>query len=291
MEICHDWPKLLTFTKMHGLGNDYIYLDCVTKSAPDRLPELSRLLSDRHRSVGGDGIITIGLPVTPGSDFAMRIFNSDGSEARMCGNGIRCVGKYVYDHGLTDRLNLRIDTLSGVRELTLHPGDDGRISSVTVAMGVPSQDPDEVGVRFVPDSMTGMTVEGLDKIRLTALSMGNPHGVVIVEDVDRTDVHGLGRTLEMHTMWVDRANIEFVEILDRRHIRMRVWERGSGETMACGTGACASVAACVMSGLTDREVTVHLAGGDLNIIWSEADGQIYMTGPAEESFQGTIELL
>ncbi len=290
MDISNIQSNSLPFIKMHGIGNDYIYLDNVTYPVPEDLPALSRRLSDRHCSIGGDGIIVVGKPNNPDSDFSMRIFNADGSEAKMCGNGIRCVGKLVYDHGLTKKLSLRIDTLSGMRTLELHPGSDGRIATVTVAMGIPSQDPESVGITRLSDDMTDFSVEGMEPIRLTAVSMGNPHGVMIVDNVNDADVHGTGRILEMHPMWKDRANIEFVEVIDRGHIRMRVWERGSGETMACGTGACASVAACVLLGVTDRNVRVDLLGGSLQIRWSETDGQIYMTGPAEEAFRGIVDL-
>lgn len=269
---------ILPFIKMHGIGNDYIYLDCVNRPMPSDLPSLARRLSDRHRSIGGDGIITVGPPTAAGSDFTMRIFNADGSEARMCGNGIRCVGKLVYDHGLTDRLTLRIDTMSGLRTVNLHPGPDGLIEAATVAMGVP-----EIG-------MIDTEVDGIPGVKLTAVSTGNPHGVVIVGSGDQTDVASLGPRLETHPMWPDRANIEFVEIVSRSHVRMRVWERGSGETMACGTGACASVAACVQLGLTDSRVRVSLAGGDLDISWPGPGEQIMMTGPAAESFQGTVKI-
>lgn len=275
----------LSFVKMHGIGNDYVYFDCVRGPVPADPSRLSVLLSDRHTGVGGDGIILVGLSSV--ADFSMRIFNADGSEARMCGNGIRCVGKLVYDHGLTRRTSLAIETLSGIRHLTLHPDADGIVRSVTVDMGEPRFRPDEVGCARV---MTGEEVEGFPGVRLTAVSMGNPHGVIVVDSAERADVHRLGPRLEAHPMWTDRANIEFVEVLDRIRIRMRVWERGSGETMACGTGACASAVACARLGLTGRKVSVGLPGGTLDICWDESDNHVYMTGPAAEVFSGSVNL-
>lgn len=281
--------KELHFVKMHGIGNDYIYFDCIRHGAPSDPQRLSLLLSDRHTGVGGDGIILI-LP-SDKADFRMRIFNADGSEARMCGNGIRCVGKYVYDHGLTRATDITVETLSGIRTLKLHPGADSRVESVTVDMGVPGFRPEEIGIRRAADSLVDFEVPGMPGIRVTAVSMGNPHGVTIVDSTADADVHRVGRILEMHPMWTDRANIEFVEVVSPSHLRMRVWERGSGETMACGTGTCASVVACALLGLACREVDVDLLGGTLHISWDTIDGHVYMTGPAAEVFTGTIQRL
>ena len=218
---------------MHGISNDYIYINCM-EVTPERLSELSIEMSDRHTGVGGDGIILI-CP-SDVADFKMRIFNADGSEAKMCGNGSRCVGKYVYDYGLT----APVDTSCGV-------------------------------------------------IEMTAVSMGNPHGVVFVDSLDNVDVHGLGRELEIHSMWPDRANIEFAQINSPSEITMRVWERGSGETMACGTGACATAVAAALTGRTGDRVTVHLLGGDLEIYRNPDNSHIYMTGGATTVFEGVYE--
>lgn len=277
----------LRFTKMHGIGNDYVYIDC-TSGSPSNLEALSVFLSDRHKGIGGDGIILI-CP-SDCADFKMRIFNADGSEAKMCGNGSRCVGKYVYDFGLTDKLQLTLETLSGVKYLTLHPGHDGKIESVTVDMGVPSLEPSEIPVIAGNNREIPVEVDGKIYL-LTAVSMGNPHGVIFVDDLDKVDIHGLGRQLEVNPMWPDRANIEFAQVLGPKEIRMRVWERGSGETQACGTGACATAVASSILGLTDKEdVTVHLLGGDLRISQEKESGHVMMTGPATTVFNGEIEL-
>ena len=263
----------IRFTKMHGIRNDYIYINCM-ESTVDDPASLSVKLSDRHTGIGGDGIILI-LPSTI-ADFKMRIFNADGSEATMCGNGSRCVAKYVSDHGLTDRKVITLETLSGIKTLSLHTGADGLVGEVTVDMGEPVV------------SMTDTVVEtSRGDVRLTAVSMGNPHGVVFVDSLDTIDFDTLGPELERHPMWPDRANIEFVEVVSRERLKMRVWERGSGETMACGTGACATAVAAALTGRADREVTVSLRGGDLRINWSD-DGHVYMTGPATEVFNGTV---
>ncbi len=264
---------------MHGLGNDYIYIHCPT-DAPSEIEELSRLMSPRHFAVGSDGIILI-LP-SDKADFKMRIFNADGSEARMCGNGIRCVGKYVYDRGLTAKTSLDIDTLSGVKHLELFPGADGMIERVSVDMGrALTVDP----VLPADEMIDAPVATSAGPLRLTAISMGNPHGVIFVDSLDRTDVHRLGRELEMNPMWPERANIEFAEVLSAHRVKIRVWERGSGETMACGTGACATAAAAILTGRCKSPVTVSLPGGDLEIeVTDTAD--VTMTGPAETVFDG-----
>lgn len=264
--------ETIKFTKMHGIGNDYVYVDCTdsAKPVPQEPARLSREVSPRHTSVGSDGLILI-LP-SEVADFKMRIFNADGSEAMMCGNGSRCVGKYVYDHGLTRRTSLTLETLSGVKHLTLHVSPStGKVESVTVDMGVPSLERPE----GLPDS-------------LTAVSMGNPHAVMFLDQSpDDAHVLGLGPELERHRAFPDRANIEFARVVSPDLIEMRVWERGSGETMACGTGACATAVAAIHRGLTDREVTVRLRGGDLRIRWDASTGHVLMTGAATEVFSGT----
>lgn len=270
---------------MHGIGNDYIYIDCMDR-VPDNLPRLAIDMSDRHTGVGGDGIILI-CP-SECADFKMRIFNADGSEARMCGNGSRCVGRYVYESHLTDKTTITLETLSGIKTLRLHPDADDKITSVTVDMGIPEIDTSEVPVTFHSPQMVNEDVATtMGPVKITAVSMGNPHGVTIVDDTDTAPVEILGPELERHPMWPDRANIEFVEVVSPVELRMRVWERGSGETMACGTGACATLVACVLNGLSKRHATIHLLGGDLEIEWDPADSHVYMTGPAETIFHGT----
>jgi len=260
----------LRFTKMQGLGNDYIYLDC-TKAVPEDLPGLAERISDRHFGVGGDGLICV-CP-SERADFCMRMFNADGSEGEMCGNGIRCVGKFVFDKGLTNRRELSIETRAGIKQLDLTI-ENGQAVAATVDMGSP-----EVGAERV------LTV-GEKSYTITPVSMGNPHAVVYFENVDDLDLERLGPGFERHPSFPNRTNTEFVEVLDRAGLNMRVWERGSGETLACGTGACAAAAASAAAGLTGRTVSVHLRGGVLAIRWSETDNHIYMTGPAVTVFEG-----
>lgn len=294
----HSFAIRMKFTKMHGLGNDYIYIDCMDGSFggadssiisdDKRLADISRRLSDRHCGIGGDGIIMI-LP-SETADFRMRIFNADGSEAKMCGNGARCVGKYVYDHHHTQKCDVTLETLSGVKYLHLVPDADGTIATATVDMGAPEFVPERIPIKV--DTGTGnvdisVSIDGED-LSITAVSMGNPHGVVFVGDITDRYVLGIGPKLEMHSIWPDRANIEFAQVVSPREIRMRVWERGSGETMACGTGACATAVAAMLTGRTQREVTVHLPGGDLGIKWDDASGHVFMTGSATEVFAGEI---
>ncbi|MCM1051752.1 MAG: diaminopimelate epimerase [Paenibacillus sp.] len=276
--------EVIRFTKMHGIGNDYIYIDCM-KSIPERLPELAREMSDRHIGVGGDGIVLICPSAT--ADFRMRMFNNDGSEARMCGNASRCIARYVHDHNLSSNNPLSLETLSGIKALSLNIKEGDVVDSVTVDMGAPSLDKSEIPVEVAGDNVVEMRVETpFGPVSVTAVSMGNPHGVIFVEDLDSIPFDDLGPYMETHPMWPDRANIEFAQVLNDREIRMRVWERGTGETLACGTGACATAVAGVLTGRTCRDVTLRLRGGDLNIEWREADGHVMMTGPATEVFTG-----
>lgn len=281
-------PKKIRFTKMHGAGNDYIYVNTL-KYPIDNPEHLSEIWSDRHKGIGGDGLVLIGPSDT--GDFSMRIFNNDGSEARMCGNASRCIGKYLYDHGLTKSKEIRLSTLSGIKVLKLAIGDDGKVSSVTVDMGEPHLDvPTQMAT---PDgSMKDGEVESTEgrKFTGTFVSMGNPHFVIFTEGVESLDLPKVGPTLEFAKAFPERCNIEFAETRSDGSIRMRVWERGSGITMACGTGACATAVAAALTGRAGRQSDIVMDGGTLHIEWSETDGHVYMTGPATEVFEGEIEI-
>jgi len=279
----------IPFTKMHGLGNDYIYFDCLRN--PSLLPEPARLaprLSDRHFGIGGDGIVLI-LPDAE-ADFRMRMFNADGSEAEMCGNAIRCVAKLVYDRGHTRASRLRLRTGRGILTLDLTVAD-GAVRSVRVDMGEPILNgPDiPVAVRRNPVLREPVRLADGRTYEFTAVSMGNPHAVIVVDAITDDQVLRDGRQLEVHPLFPKRINVEFVQVLSRQEVRMRVWERGSGETLACGTGASAVGVACALNGLTAREVTVHLLGGDLRITWAD-NHHVLMDGPATFAFDGTVEV-
>lgn len=275
----------MKFTKMHGIGNDYVYIDCFKETVKD--PQaLAVKWSDRHKGIGGDGVILI-MP-SDKADFRMRMFNADGSEGKMCGNGTRCVGKYVYDRGLTDKTEITLETLSGIKYLTLHP-ENGKVRSVTVDMGLCSFRPQDIPIKSgsplvkAPLEVCGKNWD------ITCVSMGNPHCVIFTDGIDSMPLEQIGPQFENHPLFPERVNTEFVETVDSTHLKMRVWERGSGETMACGTGACATVAAAVKCGVCaeDTPVTVSLLGGDLEIICS--GGRLLMTGPAEIVFDGEIK--
>ncbi len=275
--------EMIKFTKMHGIGNDYIYINCM-ESTPERLSELAVEMSDRHFGVGGDGIVLI-CP-SDKADFRMRMFNNDGSEARMCGNASRCIARYVHDHGLTDHQRISLETLSGIKVLSLNMDADGEVGSVTVDMGEPEFTPSVIPVRHDGERMIEVPVPtSCGEVKITAVSMGNPHGVVFVDRIESVDFDRLGPELERHHIWPDRANIEFLEIISPDEARMRVWERGTGETLACGTGACASAVAAALTGRCGRRITIHLRGGDLSIEWAE-NGHVLMTGSATEVFEG-----
>ena len=273
----------MRFTKMQGLGNDYVYLDCTQGMPPDP-PKLARTMSDRHFGVGSDGLICIRR--SERADFRMSMYNADGSEGEMCGNGIRCLGKFVYDRGLTDKTELTVETLAGVKRLSLH-GKDGAVDSLSVDMGAPILDLERIPVTGSGDRFVSrrLTVQGR-AWEVTCLSMGNPHAVLFVEDLSRVDVPSLGPAVERHAVFPNHVNAEFVQVLGRDRLRMRVWERGTGETLACGTGACAALCAGVLTDRTGRRADVELPGGTLSIRWEEADGHVYMTGPAVTVFQG-----
>ena len=279
---------MLTFSKMHGIGNDYIYINCFQEKVSD--PEkLSVFLSDVRFGVGSDGLVLI-LP-SDKADFRMRIFNADGSEAMMCGNATRCIGKYVYDMGMTTKTEISLETNSGIKYLTLYPGADGKIESVKVDMGKAILVPKEIPVdspldRFIAQPVT---VDGKE-YAMTCVSMGNPHAVVFLPEVDSLDLEKIGPSFEHHELFPDRVNTEFVRVIDDHTLQMRVWERGSGETFACGTGTCATVVAAVLNGFCkkEEEILVHLRGGDLRIIYHE-DETVTMIGPATYVFEGKME--
>ena len=278
----------MKFTKMHGCGNDYVYVDC-TNEMIENPSEVSKYVSDRHFGIGSDGLILICSSET--ADFRMAIYISDVSEGAMCGNGIRCVAKYVYDKGLTDKKNISIETKSGIKELELTV-EDGKVSLVKVNMGAPILKAKDIPVDVDTEKCidSDINVDGKD-YKITCVSMGNPHAVTFIdEDVKTFPIEKIGPKFENHPMFPDRVNTEFVQVLNRHEVNMRVWERGSGETLACGTGTCATVVACVLNGLTDDEVTVHLLGGDLFIKYDRENDTVWMTGPAVIAFEGTIEL-
>jgi diaminopimelate epimerase len=273
----------MRFTKMHGAGNDYVYVNAFAERLPDDLPALARAVSDRHRGIGSDGLILI-CPSERG-DARMRMFNADGSEGEMCGNGVRCVAKYVYDHGLAKKEELRIETGRGVLTLQVFP-ERGRVERVRVNMGEPI-----LRSAVIPTTLPGdppvrapLDVAG-KRIEVTCVSMGNPHCVTFVDEITDDWVLRIGPQIEKHPAFPRKVNAEFIQILSPREMRMRVWERGSGETQACGTGACASAVAAVLNGLTERTVLCHLPGGDLTLEWA-ASNEVYMTGPATEVFSG-----
>ena len=289
----------MKFTKMHGCGNDYIYVDGSKEQIPETdKPELVKKLSDRHFGIGGDGVIFI--HPSREADFEMEMYNMDGTRAEMCGNGIRCVAKFVYDKGLTDKTRVRIVSCGKVKELELHVEGD-QVSSVKVNMGQPVLKAEEIPVRaddtLVNDNAVyedGTVISspinvGGESYKMTCVSMGNPHAVVFVDDVASMELEKIGPLFENHVRFPNRVNTEFVKVLDRENIEMRVWERGTGETLACGTGACASVVACVLNGLTAEQVTVKLLGGNLQIKWDRENNLVYMTGPAATVFEGEIE--
>lgn len=280
----------MRFTKMHGLGNDYIYVNCF-KEHIENPPKVARFVSDRHFGVGSDGLIMINPSEC--ADFEMEMYNADGSRSEMCGNGIRCVAKYVYDYGLTDKTSISVETLGGIKYLELTV-KDGKTELVRVNMGKPelspklipvvSGSPEDEAVIDVPILVGGR------EYRMTSVSMGNPHTVVYVDDVDGLDIEEIGPKFENHQRFPNRVNTEFVKVLDRHTAQMRVWERGSGETLACGTGACAVAVSCILNGLTEDKVTVKLLGGDLEIEWDREADVVYMTGPATVVFDGEINI-
>ena len=276
---------MIKFTKMHGLGNDYVYMDAIHQNI-EKESSLAQFVSNRNFGIGSDGLILICKSEI--ADFKMRMFNSDGSEAEMCGNGIRCVGKFVYDKGLTNKTEVTIETLAGIKTLELHV-KEGKVETVKVDMGEPILKPTEIPVISEEEPVKNLKLKAKDKeFTFTCVSMGNPHAITIVKNTKEFDVETYGKILEIDKAFPNKTNVEFIEIVDRNHIKMRVWERGAGETLACGTGACASVVACILNGLTDDTVEVELLGGPLKIEWSKKDNHVYMTGPAVTVFEGEL---
>lgn len=277
----------MKFTKMQGLGNDYVYVNCFEEKI-ENPSELAVKVSDRHFGIGSDGLILIRPSEV--ADFRMTMFNADGSESEMCGNGIRCVGKYVYDYGLTDKTEVSVETLAGIKYLKFLI-KDGKVDMVTVNMGEPILKPELVPVVGEGDAVIDSPIEVDGKeYKMTCVSMGNPHSVVFVDDVDNFPLHEVGPLFEHHKAFPRRVNAEFCQVIDRTHAKMRVWERGTGETLACGTGTCATAVACILNGKTEDEVTITLLGGDLIIRWDREKNVIYMTGPAGVVFDGEIDV-
>lgn len=278
----------MKFTKMQGIGNDYIYVNCFEEKVDD--PErVSQIVSDRHFGIGGDGLVLI-MP-SDKADFRMRMFNADGSEGNMCGNATRCIGKFVYDNGLTDKTEITLETKSGIKYLTLYP-ENGKVKTVLVNMGKAVLTPADIPMKADGESFINKPIEVLgSEVYITAVSMGNPHAVTYVDDVMSLDLEKIGPAFENHPIFPERVNTEFIKVLDSHTIQMRVWERGSGETWACGTGACAAAVASVKNGYfkNGEEITVKLRGGDLFITYS-TDGTVLMRGAAETVFTGEIDI-
>lgn len=277
----------MKFTKMHGLGNDYVYVNCFEEKI-DNPPAVARFVSDRHFGIGSDGLIMINPSKT--ADFEMEMYNADGSRGEMCGNGIRCVAKYVYDYGLTDKTQISVETLGGIKYLDLTI-EDGKVSLVKVDMGKPELEADRIPIISEREQVIDEPIEVDGKeYHMTGVSMGNPHTVIYVDDVKGLDLEKIGPKFENHERFPKRINTEFVHCIDRQTVEMRVWERGSGETLACGTGACAVAVSSILNNLTDTQVTVKLLGGDLQIEWDREKDRVFMTGPATVVFDGVIDI-
>ena len=285
---------MLKFTKMEGIGNDYVYVDAINQKV-NNPNEIAKKISDRHFGVGSDGLILISK--SDKADFKMNIYNVDGSEAEMCGNGIRCVGKFVYDKGLTDKTKITIETLAGVKTLDLTLEND-KVLLVRVDMGEPILDANKIPVIDYSKKRSNIGIEYITtnielknkKEKFTCISMGNPHAVCFDYDIDNLDIKTIGPQVENNKAFPNRTNVEFINVISKKEISMRVWERGVGETLACGTGACASVVASILNGYTEREVVVNLLGGKLEITWSEDDNHVYLNGPARIVFEGEIDI-
>ena len=277
----------MKFTKMHGIGNDYVYVHCFEETV-ENPSEVSKKVSDRHFGIGSDGLILI--KPSEKADFEMEMYNADGSQGAMCGNGIRCVAKYVYDYGLTDKTNISVDTKSGIKYLDLTV-TNGKVALVKVNMGQPELNAEKIPMIYKKQQVIQQPLAVKDNIyEVTAVSMGNPHVIVYMDQIRDLAIEKIGPDFEKHPAFPEGVNTEFVHVIDRKTVEMRVWERGSGETLACGTGACAVAVACVLNGYTEEEVTVRLLGGELKIFWNRKENLVYMTGPAEVVFDGTINL-
>lgn len=279
----------MKFTKMHGIGNDYVYVNCFEETV-DNPAEVARFVSDRHYGIGSDGLILI--KPSDISDCEMDMYNLDGSQGAMCGNGIRCVAKYAYDYGIVNKTSISVATRSGIKYLDLSVRN-GKVSTVKVNMGSPILSPKEIPFVSEKEQVINEPLEIDGEIfHITAISMGNPHGIVFMDDIDNLEIEKIGPKFENHIAFPDRVNTEFVKVLDRHTVQMRVWERGSGETLACGTGACAVAVASILNGHVDGDspVTVRLLGGNLEIFWNRQENLVYMTGPATTVFDGEIDL-
>ncbi len=279
----------IKFTKMQGCGNDYVYINGFTEHVPEEeKAEIVKYLSDRHFGIGSDGVIFINPSEI--ADFEMQMFNADGTRAEMCGNGIRCVAKYVYDNKMTDSRDITIESFGKIKGISIFE-KDGKAHTVRVDMGEPVLKPSEIPVNSGADSFINENIVSGDReYAVTAVSMGNPHAVIF-EDPDTVGIEKAGPLMEHNSLFPKRTNVEYVKVLDRSHIILRVWERGTGETLACGTGCCASVVACILNGRTDRKVNVKVLGGEIDVEWSEEDNHVYMTGPAETVFTGSVTIL
>lgn len=276
---------MLKFTKMQGLGNDYVYMDAIHQKIGNA-SSLAKAVSNRHWGIGSDGLILIDKSDV--ADFKMRMFNPDGSESEMCGNGIRCVGKFVYDKELTNSTEVTIETLAGIKNLKLKV-ENKKVKMITVDMGEPIWEADKIPAMSDKAPVKNLKIKARDREFLaTCVSMGNPHAVIVLEDIETFDVEKYGKAIESAPIFPNRTNVEFIKIEDRNHIKMRVWERGTGETLACGTGACSCVVAGVLNDILDRNIVVKLLGGNLQIEWKEEDNHVYMTGPAVTVFEGKI---
>jgi diaminopimelate epimerase len=278
----------MKFTKMHGLGNDYVFVNCFQEFVPNP-SHAARLVSHRHLVIGADGLVLI-LPSRK-ADFEMRMFNADGSEAQMCGNAIRCVGKYVYDHGMTKSRNITVDTPAGIKTLELHLNTAGRVDLVKVDMGEPVLLPKDIPVNSPLEKFIDQPVQVGDSVfRVTCVSMGNPHAISFVEDVTNFPIETVGPLMENHPLFPQRTNAEFVQVIDKTRLKMRVWERGTGETMACGTGACAVLVASCLNGVSDRRAVIELPGGELMIDWDIQSNHVFKTGSATFVFSGEVDI-
>lgn len=277
----------MKFTKMHGIGNDYVYVNCF-KETVEHPSEIAIKVSDRHFGIGSDGLILI--KPSEVADGKMEMYNADGSQGAMCGNGIRCVAKYMYDYGITDKTSISVETKSGIKYLDLTI-KDGKVDTVKVNMGTPILKAVDIPVRSEKEQVIDepVMVDGKEW-KITCVSMGNPHAITYIDDVKNLEIEKIGPKFENHEIFPDRVNTEFVRVIDRNTVEMRVWERGSGETLACGTGACAVAVSSILNGLTEEEVTVKLLGGDLKIFWDRTENKVYMTGSATTVFDGEIDL-